>query len=257
MKHIVSYSGGLNSFAVAERVIAQHGKENVLCVFTDTKSEDEDLYRFITETIIHLGCEYQVLTDGRDLWGVFNSMKFMSNSRVDNCSQVLKRSLFKRWLKKSYKPSECVIYMGFDWNEAHRLPKVEKRYKPYVVKAPLMDKPYLDKSDIMVRLKQIGIRHPRLYDLGFAHNNCGGFCVKAGQAQFRLLYKQMPERYMYHEQEQEKLFARIGPHGFLRIVRGSESRYLSLKQFREEFLDKEDCDKQVDLFDFGGCGCFV
>lgn len=257
VKHIVSYSGGLNSFAVAGRVVAKYGKENVLCVFTDTKSEDEDLYRFITETIVHLGCEYKVLADGRDLWGVFNDMNFMSNSRVDNCSQILKRSLFKRWLKKAYKPSECIIYMGFDWNEEHRLPKVQKRYKPYVIEAPLMDKPLIDKHDIMARLKEIGIKHPRLYDLGFAHNNCGGFCVKTGQAQFRLLYKSLPERYAYHEKEQEKLFDRIGQHGFIRVTEKGVLRYLSLKEFREQFLEKEDCDSRVDLFDFGGCDCFV
>lgn len=257
MKHIVSYSGGLNSFAVADRIVSKYGKENVLCVFTDTKSEDPDLYRFITETITYLGCEYLVLADGRNLWQLFNDMNFMSNSRVDNCSSVLKRALFKRWLKKAFKPSECKLYMGFDWNEEHRLPKVVKRYKPYRVEAPLLEKPFLDKSDIMVRLKEIGIRHPRLYDLGFAHNNCGGFCVKTGQAQFRLLYKKLPERYAYHEQEQEKLFARIGSHGFIRVTEGGVLKYLSLKEFREQFLEKEDCDKRVDLFDFGGCGCFV
>lgn len=257
MKHIVSYSGGLNSFAVADRIVSKYGKENVLCVFTDTKSEDPDLYRFITETITYLGCEYLVLADGRNLWQLFNDMNFMSNSRVDNCSSVLKRALFKRWLKKSFKPTECKIYMGFDWNEEHRLPKVVRRYKPYIVEAPLLEKPYIDKSDIMVRLKSIGIRHPRLYDLGFAHNNCGGFCVKTGQAQFRLLYKKLPEQYMYHEAEQEKLFARIGQHGFIRVTEAGVLKYLSLREFREQFLDKEDCDKRVDLFDFGGCGCFV
>lgn len=254
MRHIVSYSGGLNSFACAERVIAKHGKDATLLVFTDTKSEDPDLYRFITETVAFLGVEYQILADGRDIWQVFNDMNFMSNSRVDNCSQILKRSLFKRWLKKNYKLNEATIYVGFDWNESHRLPKMERRYKPYAIQAPLMEKPYIDKYHIMARLKEIGIRHPKLYDLGFAHNNCGGFYIKAGQAQFALMYKHMPERYKYHEEQQEALFARIGQHGFLRVTEGGVLKYLSLKQFREQFLD---CKKEVDMFDIGGCGCFV
>lgn len=57
--------------------------------------------------------------------------------------------------------------------------------------------------------------------------------------------------------EQEELFKRIGQHGFLRVIEKGVTRYLSLREFREQFLDKEDCDKRVDLFDFGGCGCFV
>ena len=50
MKHIVFYSGGLCSWATAKRVVEKHGKENVLLLFTDTLIEDEDLYRFISET---------------------------------------------------------------------------------------------------------------------------------------------------------------------------------------------------------------
>ena len=254
MKHIVSYSGGLNSFATAERVIAAHGVKNTLLVFTDTKSEDEDLYRFLYETVAFLGAEVVTLTEGRNIWQVFNDMNFMSNSRVDNCSQILKRSLFKRWLKKNFKPDEACIYVGFDWNETHRLPKMEKRYRPYKVYAPLMNPPYIEKNDIRYRLKQLKIRQPRLYDMGFEHNNCGGFCVKAGQAQFKLMWQKMPERYAQHEAEQEKLFARIGQHGFLRRTEDGVLRYLSLKQFREEILEQG---KKIDGTDIGGCGCFI
>ncbi len=254
MKHIISYSGGLNSFATAERVIAKHGKENTLLVFTDTKSEDIDLYRFLDDTVKFLGAEFIKLEDGRNIWEVFNDMNFMSNSRVDNCSQILKRSLFKRWLKKNFKPSEACLYVGFDWNETHRLPKMEKRYKPYQVFAPLMEPPYIEKNDIRFRLKEICIKQPRLYDLGFQHNNCGGFCVKTGQAQFKLLWQKLPEQYAYHEAEQEKLFARIGQHGFIRTTIDGKMRYLSLREFREEILE---AGKKIDELDFGGCGCFV
>lgn len=253
IKHIVSYSGGLNSFMVGKRIVDEFGKKNTLLVFTDTKSEDEDLYRFLDETVKYLEAEFVNLADGRDLWQVFNDMNFMSNSRVDNCSQILKRSLFKRWLKKEYKPDECILYMGFDWNETHRLPKVQKRYAPYVVKAPLMDKPYLSKRDISDVLKEIGIEIPRLYKMGFVHNNCGGFCVKTGQAQFKMLLKTMPERYKYHEEQQEKLFERIGQHGFIRMTINGKLNYLSMKQFRE-YLESNG---SIDEFDFGGCDCFV
>lgn len=47
MKHIVNYSGGVGSWAVAKRVIARHGAENTTLLFTDTLIEDSDLYRFL------------------------------------------------------------------------------------------------------------------------------------------------------------------------------------------------------------------
>lgn len=253
MKHIVSYSGGLNSFMTAQLVVNDFGAANVLLVFTDTKSEDYDLYRFIDETVKHLEADYICLQEGRDIWQVYNDMNFMSNSRVDNCSDILKRSLFKRWLKKNYKPQDCILYMGFDWNEEHRLEKVRKRYKPYRIEASLI-KDRLEKQTIIDYLKFINIKIPRLYDLGFSHNNCGGFCVKAGLAHFKNLYKQLPERYKYHEDQQEALFNRIGKHGFLKMTENGKTKYLSLKDFREQYLEK---DKQVDMFDIGGCGCFT
>lgn len=51
IKHIIFYSGGIGSWGTAKRVIAKHGKENVILMFTDTKMEDEDLYRFLYETV--------------------------------------------------------------------------------------------------------------------------------------------------------------------------------------------------------------
>lgn len=47
MKHVVFFSGGACSYCTAKRVIENVGKENVVLLFTDTKIEDEDLYRFI------------------------------------------------------------------------------------------------------------------------------------------------------------------------------------------------------------------
>ncbi len=33
--------------------------------------------------------------------------------------------------------------------------------------------------------KNFGIEPPRLYKMGFKHNNCGGACVKAGISQWK------------------------------------------------------------------------
>ena len=47
-----------------------------------------------------------------------------------------------------------------------------------------------------------GLQLPRLYSMGFAHNNCGGFRIKAGRASFANLLRRMPERYARHEQQE-------------------------------------------------------
>ncbi len=58
VQHVVSFSGGLGSFFAAKRVIDQHGTDNTTLLFTDTMTEDEDLYRFLDDTSTYLigGC---------------------------------------------------------------------------------------------------------------------------------------------------------------------------------------------------------
>lgn len=249
------FSGGVGSFMAAKRVVEEYGSENTILLFTDTKSEDEDLYRFITETTAYLKSKLVNLSDGRDVWEVFKDVKFLGNSRIAPCTRILKQTLAREWIEENYDPEDVTLYVGIDWSEAHRLEKIKENWKPYKIFAPLMDKPYLSKEDIFGVLKNIGIRKPRLYDMGFSHNNCGGFCCKAGQGHFANLLQQMPERYEYHEKKEEEMRKYLGKNvAILKRQRKNKSFPYTLKQLREDIELK---DKQIDIFDIGGCGCFI
>ena len=252
MQHIVSYSGGLGSFMTAYKVIEEFGADDVTLLFTDTKEEDEDLYRFLEETSKHFGVPVTTIADGRDVWEVFNDVSFMGNNRIDPCSRILKRELARKWMEEHHKPEECILYFGIGWDEIHRMDAIKNNWEPYTTSSPLVDNP-TEKKEILATLEGIGIAPPRLYALGFAHNNCGGFCIKTGQGQFIKLLQAFPERYKRHEEEQEKLFAKIGPHGFIRITIDKKKHYFSLRQFRRYV----EGGGQIDMFDVGGCGCFV
>ena len=237
----------------AERVMNEHGTSGVVLLFTDTLSEDEDLYRFLNDAEQFFGVKITRIEDGRDIWQVFNDVKFMGNSRVDPCSKHLKRELAKRWMRDNADPDNSVLYFGISWDEINRMTAIEKNWHPYPVSAPLLDPPYLKKADMLRHITDLGIAPPRLYKMGFAHNNCGGFCIKTGQAQFAQLLREMPDRYIYHEQKQEELFKVIGKHGFIRVTKAGVLQYMTLKEFRHHVEEKG----EIDLFDIGGCGCFV
>ena len=243
----------MGSFAAAQRVVQSQNPEDCLLLFTDTKTEDEDLYRFLNESAKALGVKLKIISDGRDIWKVFNDVSFMGNSRIDPCSRILKRDLARKWVKDNFSPEQAILYVGIGWEEEHRINRIRHNWEPYRVKAPMLDAPFLEKTDILELLNRISVKPPRLYGMGFPHNNCGGFCIKTGQAQFKLLFEKMPERYLWHEERQEKLFEKIGQHGFIRMVTKGKTQYLSLKQFREHL----EANKEVDLFDYGGCGCFA
>jgi len=253
MKHIVSFSGGLGSWLAAKRVAKQYGTDDLLLVFTDTLMEDEDLHRFLYEAAADVGGELVILTDGRDPWQVFTDKKFMGNTRIAHCSKELKSKPFEKWLKEQ-NFDDFIVYLGIDWTEEHRL-IAHRKYVKHRVEAPMCDKPFLSKQDILNELELSGIELPRLYKLGFSHNNCGGGCVKAGQGQWAMLYRAMPARYLKFEGQQEKLMSEVpATRPFLRRTIDNKLCYLTLREFRENILDKN---IQEDVFDVGGCGCFI
>lgn len=256
MKHIIFYSGGLGSWMTANKVIQQYGKENIVLLFTDTMIEDEDLYRFLDETSQDFGIPVTRIADGRDVWEVFRDVKFIGNSRIAQCSHILKQKKSKQWIKENFKPDECILYLGIDWTEQHRKEAPTKNWFPYPVEFPLCEEPYINKIDIIKDLENRGIEIPRLYKKGFSHNNCGGFCVRAGQGHFITLLREMPERYKYHEEKEQEMreFLDRDDVSILTRTKNGIKENLTLKQLREEY---ERGGEQIDMFDIGGCGCFV
>ncbi len=257
MKHVVSFSGGLGSWAAAKRVAAQHGTDDLILLFADTLIEDKGLYEFLYLAAENVGGKLEVIMDGRNPWDVFEDVRFLGNSHVDPCSRILKRELLTKWIQDRWGPKEVTVYVGIDWSEEHRLITLRKRYELYVYEAPLCDPPYLSKMTIQTMVKEAGLPIPRLYTMGFPHNNCGGFCIKAGHAHFKLLLERLPDRYAYHEAQEERMIQLLGKKVSILNCRkgGGKRKPLTLKEFRER-IEAGDEDG-IDLLEWGGCGCAV
>lgn len=263
MKHIVMYSGGIGSYCAAKRVIKQHGKQNVILLFTDTLIEDEDLYRFLEETSVFLGSELVKIADGRTPFDIYMQERFLGNARIASCSKILKRRTSYKWLKSNFKnKNEIKIYLGIDWTEQHRFDdgkgsgsKYHFQKKGYEAFAPMCDAPYLTKRDMMKECQDDGIELPRLYKLGFAHNNCGGWCCRAGQGHFINVLKKIPEKFMQFEEFERKFNLKFAKNNsFLKRKINGEFVPVTLNELRREYEENK-C-KNIDMFDIGGCGCF-
>lgn len=214
IQHVVMYSGGLRSWAAAYRVCQKYDPATVL-LFTDTKhpddqhphrGEDQDLYIFLEAGAQVLGAKLEKISAGQHIWQVFNEKKYMGNGRVDPCSRVLKRETSKQYIKANFAAEDITLYAGIGIEEIHRCEPMQRNWAPYSMQFPLCEKPYLTSEEIQQVVRDNGLAIPRLYAMGFSHNNCGGFCVKAGITQFANLLKKFPERYAYHEQQQEELY---------------------------------------------------
>ena len=255
MTYVVQYSGGLGSWGAAKLLADEHGAENVHLLFADTQMEDEDLYRFLHEGADALGCLLTTISDGRNVWEVFEDERYLGNSRIDPCSKILKRELLRKHIENNYNYEQDVVALGIDWTEKHRLDKALSRWEPWNVIAPLVDNPEITKAHLFNWLRDYNIDPPRLYDMGFPHNNCGGFCIKAGQAHFKLLYEKMPERFMYHAQKEQEMRDLLGKDvSILRRQRNGKRHNLTLLELKEEIDAQTD---ETDPFDLGGCGCAI
>ena len=253
-RHVVFYSGGKASFLAAHRVIERYGTDAVTLLFTDTMVEDSDLYRFLDESSEALGVPVTRLADGRTIWQVFADQKFLGNNRVPLCSRILKQEVAQRWVDANCDPASTTLHFGIDWTEEHRMVSVRRVWKGWVCESPLLAEPLVEKGAADVILAALGVAPPRLYALGASHNNCGGLCVRAGQGAFAWAYRAIPEVFAEWERHEERLRDQLGDVAILRDRRGGEVKPLPLAVLRDRI---ERTPHQIDMFDIGGCGCFV
>ena len=257
--HVVMFGGGLASYGVLRRVVDQEGPASVLALIADTGTEDADLWRFTYQIKESLGVRFAILrvplvADGGDVWDLFDAQGMIGNTRADLCSRMMKREPLRRYIEERFSPADTTVYLGFDATEEHRFDRSKPHWAPWMVRAPLIEGAVW-KDQCEAEASAAGIAPPRLYALGFAHNNCGGFCIKAGHGAFITLLKQMPERFAYHERREAEFRARTGKDvAILRDRTGGTTSPLTLAALRERH---ERTPQQIDMFDIGGCECFM
>ena len=262
MKHVVQFSGGGGSWAAAKRVAAKYGTEDMVLLFCDTLIEDADLYRFLDEAAANVGAPLVKIADGRTPFDVYRDTRFLGNSRVAKCSYFLKQKVADDWVTANCDPTSLCRYIGIDWSEENRFHGDGKKQRGFKARmaeagwkceAPLLDPPYLTKSDILVWMKSEGLKPPLMYEQGFAHNNCGGRCCKAGQGHWSQMLKVRPIEFAQSEREENEIRAMLGDVSMLKDRAGGEAKVLTLATLRERL----EAGMQPDIFEIGGCGCFT
>jgi hypothetical protein len=236
MRYVVSLSGGLASAVSADRAIRRYGRDRVQVRFADTRWEDEDLHRFKADLMARWGGDLAVLRDGRTPLQVAEDKQIIPNAHVAPCARELKIDLMNAQDHAGAKP--VTVLMGLDWREMAR---VERRLEEYAPKAaegifvdfPLLWKPYEFRPYYDVVKHDWGIRPPRLYDLGFPHNNCGGRCVKQGASEWLRLRRYFPERFAEVRDWEQAQRAKGGARATFAILRdrtGGQSHPVTLAE---------------------------
>ena len=238
--HIIKFSGGKSSFAVAAYIKEKYPNDNVVLYFNDVLWEDEDLYRFNNDVSDKLQLPLLVQSMGITPPQLMVQKKFLANNRVGICSQELKIKVGMRFLNKGIVPkiehwrnekylkqsihvernedffNRTTLYFGIGWEESHRLKPIEENWKLFDVQFPLVE----EIEDRDVYFEKYSIEIPRLYKQNFSHNNCAGRCVKAGKGHFQNLLMQKSHTF-FELLEQE-------------LVIGHYARYVRQPSYRED-----------------------
>jgi hypothetical protein len=296
-KVVTLYSGGKGS-CLAHYLLWKNGY-NPLAYFNDTFYESPDLYKFLASTLgffedvvtndlyknipdidqmeerkeylYNQGKElearltnfvYDVDSKHRSILDVFDDKAYLGNSRVDICSEILKRNKSSTFIKNNYDPEEVIIAIGIGIYEAHRLigskhkKGARSHWKPYKLVSLLINAWAFESELWQAFENESWVKNPQAYKTGFGHNNCYQGCVKAGLAHWRLLLESNKELFLKHEANYKMLMdnnPRMKP--FLKKRIKGQDVYLTLTQFRE-MIESGKLPDQSDEF-MGSCVCAI
>ncbi|MEU2593969.1 hypothetical protein ABZ649_04790 [Streptomyces albidoflavus] len=235
-RHVIQFSGGIGSFAAALRVAERHGTANMTLLIADTRAEHPDTWRFADDTSRLLDVPLTVVRDGRDPWQVFRDVRFLGNDRLAPCTRVLKQIPCRKWMTEHTDPEDTLVYIGIEATarDRARIPAIARNWRPWTTRFPLCgrwERPRT-KTELLREAEAHGIQPPAMYRAGFAHNNCHGSCVRAGQKQWKHLLDVAPQQFAKAERHEEELRALLGPVTILRERRKGVARPLPLAELR-------------------------
>lgn len=205
------------------------------------------------------------LVEGRDIWEIMRDERMLGNSRIDPCSKIAKRQFLDKWQRANCNPVEDLFTIGIGPHEEARYTTLAKRKLDdggWVYTAPLIGtfagEVYRAQLEINY-LRDAGLTQPRLYVFGYVHNNCGGFCIKAGHSHWLNRLRMQPERFAYDAGMERKLVAYIGgkAYSILSDRRGDNiKKPLTLIDFAARYKDDPAVEFEM-VQGESGCGCMV
>lgn len=241
MRIIVGFSGGVSSAYCAGWALRTFPRDSVVFLFHDTKEEDPDTYRFITEMAAALKHPVTERSDGRSVVEVFDDENAIANNRMAFCSRILKAEQRDRYFKelRAAGETEIVNVLGFSAIEWQRVQRASARGEQagYVVRFPMVEDK-VTKQQAADWCISLGVRPPQMYTWS-EHANCVG-CVRGGKAYWLAVAKNAPEVF----EARAKLEERFG-HTILKDTTLRNLVQIGLKRPV----------KQRESIDIGSCEC--
>ncbi len=229
VKIVCWWSGGITSSVACKIALELYGKENCRIIMIDTRNEDEDTYRFLSdcekwyekkiEIISGIYQEpdlsnqsnrqeeyfYVDISKGyASIESVWEQHKSLNVATGAICSTELKRRVREKWQELNEFDHQ-VFGFEFDKKEFNRAYSLKKNHDKAKGIFPLQMMGY-DKDDCLKIVQDAGIRIPRMYTLGFRNNNCFKTgCVQGGIGYWQKMAREFPEKFEAMAEMEHKL----------------------------------------------------
>lgn len=163
-------------------------------IYIDIADQDEDSLRFIRDCEKVIGKEIQIMRSSQyhcvdDCYRAFGGFKDARNGFAP-CTNWLKKRVRKQW-EWEHQNDELIYVWGFDAKEKRRAEATIEANPQAEHEFPLIDR-NLSKQDVHAMLQNLGIKRPRLYDMGYPNNNCMP-CCKGGAGYWNKIRIDFPE----------------------------------------------------------------
>lgn len=160
-------------------------------IYIDIENQHPDSIRFVKDCEKALGKEIKIL---RSRYGsvqnVVSTFRMLNSPYGAKCTEILKKRVRREW-EMDHSEFEITYVWGFDCTEKHRADRLLETMIEFNHEFPLIER-NLTKEDAHGILQQLGIKRPKMYDLGYSNNNCIG-CVKGGMGYWNKIRIEFPD----------------------------------------------------------------
>jgi hypothetical protein len=189
---LIWFSCGASS-AVAAKIVLNSADylsryTDIQVLYCKVAEEHSDNLRFLRDCENWLNREIKILENTKYKGSIYNVFKhnYMNTPQGSPCTRALKRQV-----RSDFSQSDDTHIFGYTYEEEKRAISFETRNPTLLVEWPLIDH-ILTKENCLAMVKNAGIELPKMYQLGYEHNNCIG-CVKGGMGYWNKIRKDFPD----------------------------------------------------------------
>lgn len=160
-------------------------------IYTHVPNQHPDSLRFLHDCEKLLGRKITILQSERyaSVDDVIGKTRCINTPYGAPCTKFLKKEVRKKWEAQNFDHHTYV--WGYGLNEKRRADRLVNTMTDYDHEFPLIENGFT-KEDCHALAKELGLKRPVMYDLGYPNNNCVG-CVKGGMGYWNKIRVDFPE----------------------------------------------------------------